>query len=64
MSWLSDLLVERRWTLGHEGLGHPEDFLEAFANFYRDVADELRARRDGTKEGAWTTIGATQPEEL
>jgi hypothetical protein len=29
------------------GLGHPEGFLEAFANFYRDVADELRARRDG-----------------
>ena len=35
------------------GLGHPEGFLEAFANFYRDVADELRARRDGLP----TTIG-------
>jgi predicted dehydrogenase len=29
------------------GLGHPEGFLEAFANFYRDVADELTARRLG-----------------
>jgi predicted dehydrogenase len=29
------------------GLGHPEGFLEAFANFYRDVADELSARRRG-----------------
>jgi hypothetical protein len=29
------------------GLGHPEGFIEAFANFYRDVADEVRARRDG-----------------
>lgn len=29
------------------GLGHPEGFLEAFANFYRDVADEVKARRDG-----------------
>lgn len=28
------------------GLGHPEGFLEAFANFYRDLADELTARRD------------------
>ena len=30
------------------GLGHPEGFLEAFGNFYRDLADELQARRDGT----------------
>ncbi|MEV7605832.1 Gfo/Idh/MocA family oxidoreductase [Paenarthrobacter sp. NPDC089322] len=30
------------------GLGHPEGFLEAFANFYSDLADVLRARRDGT----------------
>ncbi|WP_426976394.1 Gfo/Idh/MocA family protein [Pseudarthrobacter sp. O4] len=30
------------------GLGHPEGFLEAFANFYRDLADELTARRDRT----------------
>ena len=27
------------------GLGHPEGFLEAFANFYRDLADELDSRR-------------------
>jgi predicted dehydrogenase len=30
------------------GLGHPEGFLEAFANFYRDLADMVRASRDGT----------------
>lgn len=30
------------------GLGHPEGFLEAFANFYRDLAEILRARRGGT----------------
>ena len=30
------------------GLGHPEGFLEAFGNIYRDLADELQARRDGT----------------
>lgn len=30
------------------GLGHPEGFLEAFANFYSDLAEVLRARRDGT----------------
>jgi predicted dehydrogenase len=30
------------------GLGHPEGFLEAFANFYLDLAELLRARRDGT----------------
>jgi predicted dehydrogenase len=29
------------------GLGHPEGFIEAFGNFYRDLADELQARRDG-----------------
>ncbi|MFV0460106.1 MAG: Gfo/Idh/MocA family protein [Actinomycetales bacterium] len=29
------------------GLGHPEGFLEAFANFYRDLADEVDARRFG-----------------
>ena len=26
----------------------PEGFLEAFANFYTDLAEQLRARRDGT----------------
>lgn len=30
------------------GLGHPEGFLEAFANFYSDLAEALRARRDST----------------
>jgi predicted dehydrogenase len=29
------------------GLGHAEGFIEAFGNFYGDLADELQARRDG-----------------
>lgn len=40
-------LSEDATRLTRVGLGHPEGFIEAFANFYRDVADELRARRDG-----------------
>ncbi|WP_373418903.1 Gfo/Idh/MocA family protein [Rhodococcus opacus] len=40
-------LSEDAGRLTRPGLGHPEGFLEAFANFYRDLADELRARRDG-----------------
>lgn len=43
-----DRLSEDAARLTRVGLGHPEGFVEAFANFYRDVADELRARRDGT----------------
>lgn len=42
-----DGLSEDATRLTRVGLGHPEGFIEAFANFYRDVADELRARRDG-----------------
>ena len=41
-------LSEDADRLTRPGLGHPEGFLEAFANFYRDLADELRARRDDT----------------
>lgn len=41
-------LSEDASRLTRVGLGHPEGFLEAFANFYHDLADELRARRDGT----------------
>ena len=41
-------LSEDAARLTRPGLGHPEGFLEAFANFYRDLADQLRARRDGT----------------
>lgn len=40
-------LSEDAARLTRVGLGHPEGFVEAFANFYRDVADEVRARRDG-----------------
>lgn len=40
-------LSEESGRLTRVGLGHPEGFLEAFANFYRDLADELDARRFG-----------------
>lgn len=40
-------LSEDATRLTRIGLGHPEGFIEAFANFYRDLADELAARRDG-----------------
>jgi len=40
-------LSEESVRLTRVGLGHPEGFLEAFANFYRDLADELDARRFG-----------------
>ena len=43
MSTLSDDAAR----LTRPGLGHPEGFLEAFANFYVDLAEQLRARRDG-----------------
>ncbi len=33
-------LSEDATRLTRVGLGHPEGFLEAFANFYRDLADE------------------------
>lgn len=38
-------LSEDAARLTRPGLGHPEGFLEAFANFYRDLAEQLRARR-------------------
>lgn len=41
-------LSEDAGRLTRVGLGHPEGFLEAFANFYGDLAEDLRARRDGT----------------
>ena len=41
-------LSEDAARLTRVGLGHPEGFLEAFANFYSDLADMVRARRDGT----------------
>ena len=40
-------LSEDAARLTRPGLGHPEGFLEAFANFYGDLADHLHARRDG-----------------
>lgn len=40
-------LSEDASRLTRVGLGHPEGFVEAFANFYRDVAEAVRARRDG-----------------
>lgn len=43
-------LSEDAARLTRPGLGHPEGFLEAFANFYSDLAQRLRARRDGTAD--------------
>lgn len=40
-------LSEDAARLTRIGLGHPEGFIEAFAGFYSDLADELAARRDG-----------------
>lgn len=41
-------LSEDAARLTRAGLGHPEGFLEAFANFYSDVAEAVSARRDGS----------------
>ncbi|GAA4670889.1 Gfo/Idh/MocA family protein [Frondihabitans cladoniiphilus] len=40
-------LSEDAARLTRVGLGHSEGFLEAFTDFYSDVADALLARRDG-----------------
>lgn len=40
--------VSRLWP------GHPEGFLEAFANIYTEIADAVIARRDGTPLGRYT----------
>lgn len=40
-------LSEDANRLNRVGAGHPEGILEAFANFYGEVADEIEARRDG-----------------
>jgi predicted dehydrogenase len=41
-------LSEDAARLTRAGLGHPEGFLESFANFYSDLAEQLRARRAGS----------------
>ncbi len=38
--------------------GHPEGFIPAFANVYTDIADAVRARRDGVAAGP---LGALYP---
>jgi predicted dehydrogenase len=38
--------------LTRTGLGHPEGFLEAFANYYSDIADALLAKRTGNQHVA------------
>ncbi len=43
----TESLSEEAARLTRVGLGHPEGFIEAFGNFYRDVADDLLSRRDG-----------------
>jgi len=39
--------------LTRTGLGHPEGMLEAFANFYSDIADDLALRRDERPFGTY-----------
>ena len=34
--------------------GHPAGFLEAFANLYWDLADDMIATREGKKQSGWT----------
>jgi predicted dehydrogenase len=43
--WLSPA-TRRAWRLWP---GHPEGYLEAFANIYTDIADVILARRNGTQ---------------
>jgi len=40
-------LAEEAQRVTRVGLGHPEGFLESFANLYTDVADALLSKRDG-----------------
>lgn len=40
-------LSEDEARLNRVGMGHSEGFIEAFANYYADIADELFERRDG-----------------
>jgi predicted dehydrogenase len=40
-------LSEDESRLNRVGMGHAEGFIEAFANYYSDIAEELFARRDG-----------------
>lgn len=40
-------LSEDEARLNRVGMGHAEGFIEAFANYYSDIADELFATRDG-----------------
>jgi predicted dehydrogenase len=42
------------------GLGHPEGFLEAFANVYRDFADALHARLTGEPPRADAATGSAE----
>lgn len=53
-------LSEDEARLNRVGLGHAEGFIEAFANYYSDIADELVARRDGrptTVRDLWIPTG-------
>jgi predicted dehydrogenase len=48
-------LSEDASRLTRVGLGHPEGFLEAFTNFYSDVADALLATSAGSGERLYPT---------
>jgi len=46
-----DGLSERASILDRIPPGHPEGFIEAFANIYRGVGERVRARREGREPG-------------
>lgn len=54
-SWLSSSAQRssRLWP------GHPEGFLEAFANIYTDIADAIGTRRDGSATNQRTSVFPT-----
>jgi predicted dehydrogenase len=44
--------------------GHPEGYIEAFANLYRGFAEAIRARRDGREPGGIGRNVPTGPDGL
>lgn len=53
----ADLMVADDPRYGRFKPGHPEGFLEAFANHYADIADAVIARREGRKEASPHVFG-------
>ena len=49
--------VAQQSRYGRFKAGHPAGFVEAFANLYRDVADEVRALQQGRREASGEVFG-------